>query len=216
MKKHIRFANQSLSLLTTWWSVGVWYGGVHEIVVSRCRRSRDPSKFGRRVVRAVRWREDLPLLLRYSRKQALRLHVATQEAGGSRAVGGLMRLPAFVAAAWLGLPSAAAMTTQELATHCAAWVTEDRGPSVEMSKSICVGYMMGITDGHAVAIGIQGGRAIYCSPAAGLPNDKIILAFLMWSLDNRADEQKPARTSVLLALRQAYPCASAAPASPKR
>ena len=76
--------------------------------------------------------------------------------------------------------------------------------AVEFTK-YCVGYVAGINDVSAVFPAF-GGRLPYCLPKRGISNDQLVRIFVKWAHDNPKELHESARSSVLIALSNAFPC----------
>jgi hypothetical protein len=82
-------------------------------------------------------------------------------------------------------------------------------PDVEMiGKLACSRYMSGVLDMHSIAVGVSGARPIFCTPASGISAEQAMRIFVKWATDNPAELHKSARTSLLVALKKAFPCPS--------
>jgi hypothetical protein len=61
---------------------------------------------------------------------------------------------------------------------------------------------------HALMVAPQVGRATsqFCLPADGISTDQAIKVFLKWARDHPEELHKRARLSLLIALKEAFPC----------
>lgn len=107
----------------------------------------------------------------------------------------------------LVIPPAHSMTGNDILNSCAA-VIEPSGLSDEksaMEGMHCIGYVNGLNDMAVVASHITN-KQLYCLPATGLESGQVVRVFLKWLKDNPAQLHETARTSFLIAMRQAFPC----------
>lgn len=100
---------------------------------------------------------------------------------------------------------------EETRTEQLVWECEGRQPSSDypaLGLIHCAGYVSGILDMHAIMADprLAGGKPQFCLPASGISNDQAIKVFLMWANEHPEDLHKSARFSLMIALREAFPC----------
>jgi hypothetical protein len=80
-------------------------------------------------------------------------------------------------------------------------------PQDAVNGGMCLGYVSGIMDVNQVVVVVRGrAMALFCAPERGLENEQAIRIVVKHLVDNPADLHQPARMSVVLALRRAFPC----------
>ena len=76
----------------------------------------------------------------------------------------------------------------------------------QIGQTQCISYIDGILDMHAMMVAFWKSKPQFCLPAQGLSLDQAHKIFVKWANDNPKDMHQLARTSVVLALKQAFPC----------
>lgn len=79
--------------------------------------------------------------------------------------------------------------------------------------SQCIGYLNGILDMHAMMVAFSKSKPQFCLPAQGVSIDQAHKIFVKWTSDNPKELHQLARTSIMIALKQAFPCKDADPAA---
>lgn len=70
----------------------------------------------------------------------------------------------------------------------------------------CLGYINGVLDMHAMMVAFAKSKAMFCLPPEGVTIDQAHKIFVKWASDNPKELHQLARSSVMLALKQAFPC----------
>jgi Rap1a immunity proteins len=70
----------------------------------------------------------------------------------------------------------------------------------------CLGFIDGVLDMHAMMVAFSKSKPQFCLPAQGLSLDQAHKIFVKWANDNPRELHQLARTSVVIALKQAFPC----------
>lgn len=118
----------------------------------------------------------------------------------------LLTLVSTIAAAQTTEQRSAPRTAAQLAAQCSSQPSTTR--SVEESVAIfeCIGYVSGVLDTHAVMVSIYHSPNAFCPPSSGVTHETAILALLQWLRRHSENADMSARTAILLALRERFPC----------
>jgi hypothetical protein len=79
-------------------------------------------------------------------------------------------------------------------------------PEQALSQIQCLGYVSGILDAYGVISGVYDNVNLYCAPATGVTVDEAVSAVVEWLRKYPSKSNMPARSAVLLALKDKYPC----------
>ena len=79
-------------------------------------------------------------------------------------------------------------------------------PKEAFDERKCFGYIAGVLDAYAVVSGLYRNVRIYCAPAQGLSFDTAVSTLVWWVRAHPDKAEVPARTGLLLALKERYPC----------
>jgi hypothetical protein len=113
-------------------------------------------------------------------------------------------------AAILAVSALAQAAAEPDRTEQLVWDCEENPASEEGAVRFvhCVGYVGGMLDMHALMSDprVAGGKPQFCLPKSGISNDQAIKVFLKWSREHPEQLHKSARISLLIALREAFPC----------
>jgi hypothetical protein len=104
-----------------------------------------------------------------------------------------------------GAVAAEQTRTEQLVLEC------DENPSSPeewLKLAHCAGYVSGMLDMHALMVAPQvgGTTSLFCLPADGISNAQAIKVFLKWAREHPEELHKRARLSLLIALKEAFPC----------
>jgi len=83
------------------------------------------------------------------------------------------------------------------------WSCTDETPS---SRVFCMAYMAGMLDAYTVISGLYPQAKFACIPETGISGEQVMNIFIKWVKDHPEKQHIPARTIVLLSLRDAFPC----------
>ena len=110
----------------------------------------------------------------------------------------------FAAIMGTATPAAATMRTDELLWKCRG---EDQPPMIGVSA--CIGFVSGFIDAFALIDGMTEGRTrFFCLPGRGISNDQAIRIFIKWANEHPGDLHTTARTTLMLALANTFPCSA--------
>jgi hypothetical protein len=102
------------------------------------------------------------------------------------------------------------VAAEQTRTEQLVWECDENPSSPEawVKLAHCAGYVSGMLDMHALMVAPQVGRAAsqFCLPADGISNDQAIKVFLKWAREHPEELHKSARVSLLIALKDAFPC----------
>ncbi len=73
------------------------------------------------------------------------------------------------------------------------------------SRAICIGFLMGHSQTRLYYEALAGSPRVYCPPP-GTTFSQLLLIFGTWAERNPQRRDQPAVVSVVLALREAFPC----------
>jgi Rap1a immunity proteins len=79
-------------------------------------------------------------------------------------------------------------------------------PEEAFRQTRCTGYVGGVLDAYGVVSGLYRNVNIYCAPQGGLTGDTAIGALVQWVRVHPDKAELPARSALLMALRDRYPC----------
>jgi hypothetical protein len=109
----------------------------------------------------------------------------------------------------LAAPSANAQSSRtgiELLRQC-----EGRGGQTDTEGQVlliaCVSYIAGMVDALRVAGALPRVHRLFCPPAQGVMNEQLLLVVTKWLREHPDQLHYEARSSVVIALAQAFPCA---------
>ena len=104
--------------------------------------------------------------------------------------------------------SAYAYNGLDLLQGCNHAVANSASNAMEVFESgRCMGYISGVVDANTVTAAIKGGAAaMFCVPDGGLQNEQLVRVVVKYLTGNPEQLHHPARMSVIIALRRAFPC----------
>lgn len=102
------------------------------------------------------------------------------------------------------LPASAYEKGEELLWACKA--DENNSLKEAFQKMHCIGYVTGMLDGMQLVFGLRPKSKLFCPPTGGMSADQQVRIVTKWLEDNPKELHKGARTSVLIAFSQAFPC----------
>ena len=70
----------------------------------------------------------------------------------------------------------------------------------------CASYIDGVIDGYRILTDISPQARFICLPKAGLTNEQAIQIFTNWLIKHPNEKNTPARSGVLLSLKETFPC----------
>ncbi|MGT2429230.1 Rap1a/Tai family immunity protein [Cupriavidus basilensis] len=115
-------------------------------------------------------------------------------------------LSAVVFLLWAALATGAPVTAEQLASECSDEPQTAKSAEELVAIFGCIGYISGVLDTHAVMVGIYHSPKVFCAPSEGVSHEAAILALLQWLKRHRTEGDMSARTAILLALRERFPC----------
>ena len=117
-----------------------------------------------------------------------------------------------IAMSILGLSAScgAAQTTKSVLSQCRDVVAQDKAsapmpPDKVLSATACTNYIYGFVGGYAVALEMAGAKAQICFPTSTTPL-QLAAAYVNWADRNPEKMQLPARSTILRAFLEAFPC----------
>jgi len=99
---------------------------------------------------------------------------------------------------------AAGMRTDQMMWKCNG--TGGNEIDKAFGKMRCAGYMDGVMDFQAIIIKPFPRAKFFCVPKTGISIDQAMRIFVKWAENHPKDLHVSARVSVLLSLREAFPC----------
>ncbi len=73
--------------------------------------------------------------------------------------------------------------------------------------SACVGFISGFMDAFAIIEGMSEGKVrFFCLPKRGVSNDQAVRVFVKWAAEHPGDLHTTARSTLLLAFGNTFPC----------
>ncbi|WP_434033734.1 Rap1a/Tai family immunity protein [Cupriavidus sp. a3] len=106
----------------------------------------------------------------------------------------------------LNLAQAQETTAAQLAKECSSDPSTAKTAEELVGLFRCIGYVSGVLDTHAVMVGVYRSQKAFCAPADGVSHESAILALLQWLNRKPTRGDMSARSAVLLALRERFPC----------
>jgi hypothetical protein len=94
-------------------------------------------------------------------------------------------------------------SSHEIVRDCTATATT---PEEAFRRIRCAGYVSGVLDGYGVVRSLYQNVRVYCEPSDGMTVDAALTALVEWLRGSMDRASIPARSGVLLALREQYPC----------
>ena len=94
-------------------------------------------------------------------------------------------------------------TAEQLVSQCTTVPTK---PQQAFAQLKCLGYVGGVLDTYSVISQLYKNVNLYCAPTQGIKIDTAISAVVDWLRKYPSKTNTPARSAVLLALREKYPC----------
>lgn len=98
--------------------------------------------------------------------------------------------------------AASSQRTDQLLWECLGQEPSGKGP---LGRIACGRYIDGIMDMHSIAVGMNM-RPFYCIPSSGISIDQAMRLFIDWAKKHPKELDKTARASVVIALKDAFPC----------
>lgn len=95
--------------------------------------------------------------------------------------------------------AASAERTDQLLSKCTGMVMG------EVGRLSCGRYIDGMMDMHSLFVG-AGSKPFFCVPSQGISIDQAMRIFIAWAYQHPKNLHKTPRSSVLIALRDAFPC----------
>lgn len=98
-------------------------------------------------------------------------------------------------------------TSAKLFDNCSALdKTPEKIAETLVSESYCAGYISGVVDGYRITTDLYPQIKFICLPQKGISNEEVISIFKKWFKERPKEKETPARSGVLLSLREKYPC----------
>lgn len=97
-------------------------------------------------------------------------------------------------------------SSEELYNKCHKLEKSPTDPKALISDVYCAAYVDGVVDGYRITADLYPKGRFICLPNSGLSNDVVIQIFSKWFKKNPKENNTPARSGVLLSLKDAYPC----------
>lgn len=94
-------------------------------------------------------------------------------------------------------------TSHELVRDCTVTATT---PEEAFRRMRCTGYVSGVLDSYGVVRDLYQNVRIYCGPGGGMTVEATLAALVTWLRRSPDRAAMPARSGLLLALREQYPC----------
>ena len=94
-------------------------------------------------------------------------------------------------------------TARQLVADCTMVPTQ---PEEAFQKTKCLGYVGGVLDSYGVVSGLYPNVRIFCGPSNGLSVDQTVAVLVQGLRADPARATTPARSAILLALRDRYTC----------
>lgn len=81
-----------------------------------------------------------------------------------------------------------------------------KGVEEALGKAHCIGYVTGMVDSAQLIFSVTPESRLFCPPSSGMSGDQQVRIVVKW-LENHPEElHKGGRVSVVLALKEAFPC----------
>lgn len=129
---------------------------------------------------------------------------------------GVLMLPTLLVVAGLTLNGTPSGTRAALDLLRECKVALDVESAADIGQALggvhCMGYVEGIADAHAVFAAVSPTARMWCEPASGLQTEQRVRVVVKHLEANPEKLHGPARTEVIVAHRDAFPCT--APARP--
>jgi hypothetical protein len=103
-----------------------------------------------------------------------------------------------------------AQTTKSVLAQCREVVAHEKAPTPfppdkVLSATACTNYIYGFVGGYAVTLELLGAKGQICFPNPTTPV-QLATAYVDWADRNPEKMQLPARSTVLRAFQEAFPC----------
>ena len=92
-------------------------------------------------------------------------------------------------------------TARQLVTDCTMVPTQ---PDDAFQQSRCFGYVGGVLDAYGVVTGLYPNVRIFCAQKDGISVDQAVAVLVQWLRASPDRANTPARSAILLALRDRY------------
>jgi hypothetical protein len=101
-------------------------------------------------------------------------------------------------------------TTKSLLSQCREVVAHEKAPSPfppdkVLGATACTNYIYGFTGGYLVTLELVGAKGQICFPGSATPV-QLATAYVNWADRNPEKMQLPARSTILRAFQEAFPC----------
>jgi len=106
----------------------------------------------------------------------------------------------------ISMPVFAGGSSKQLNEECHKLEKAKNDPKALMSDVYCAAYIDGVVDGYRLMADLNPKMKFICLPKSGISNDAVIKVFSKWLNKNPKEIELPARSGVLLSLKEAYPC----------
>lgn len=106
----------------------------------------------------------------------------------------------------ISAPAYAGRSSIELYEECHKLEKAPSNPKALMSDVYCAGYIDGVIDGYRITSELYPKARFICLPSTGISNDAVIKIFSKWLKNHKSEKKTPARSGVLLSLKEVYPC----------
>lgn len=98
----------------------------------------------------------------------------------------------------------AAITGEQLLRACTGNI---KNPQEGTGKAFCLGYLSGYLDSYMISSEVHtNDRKLFCLPAQGISSNEASLIVIEYLQKNPAKLQQSARSSIILAFIQKFPC----------
>lgn len=105
-----------------------------------------------------------------------------------------------------GVAFAGDKTAGELYDECHKLEKAPSDPKALISDVYCASYIDGVVDGYRITTDLHPKDRFICLPSGGLSVDDIIGIFSKWLHKYPKEKKTPARSGVLLSLKEKFPC----------
>lgn len=88
------------------------------------------------------------------------------------------------------------------------WACNGEASTTEavLQRMHCIGYVVGVFDGAQIIFGMNPENKMICSPEQGMSADQQIRIVTKWLEKHPEELHQSARTSILMAFMDAFPC----------
>jgi len=94
-------------------------------------------------------------------------------------------------------------SADQLVKDCTVTATQ---PEEAFRRTRCLGYVSGVLDAYVVVSSVYPNVNVYCASQAGLTVDAALSALVQWVRIHPDNATLPARSALLFALKERYPC----------